>query len=106
MNNNFETRMQKSDISWCMWRNDNALNSETNYASAATQSAKHVFRSMDFRSTLPHGWVPSHGVDFFTLFILDLYDKWTHVVSRAEQHLARSVRIIPASIHSRFHLVD
>jgi hypothetical protein len=49
------------------------------------------FRSIEYRSTLNYGWVPSHGVEFFKLFIVDLHEKWRDVLDKANSHLAESV---------------
>ena len=33
-----------------------------------TASKAVVLRSKDYFSTLPYGWIPEHGMQFFTLF--------------------------------------
>jgi len=44
-------------------------------------------------STLPFGWLPDHGIQFFSLFLRDLKHKWSALFSMAEEHLARTVSI-------------
>lgn len=53
--------------------------------------SKPVFRSEDFRSTIDIGWIPENGVDFFTLFIVDLHKKWRVLFDEANSHLSRNV---------------
>lgn len=60
---------------------------------SADQKSNPIFRSMNYRSTLEYGWVPNHGVDFFTLFIRDLQNKWQEIFKKADIHLKESVCI-------------
>lgn len=53
--------------------------------------SKPVFRSEDFRSTIDIGWIPENGVDFFTLFIVDLHKKWRALFDEADSHLSLNV---------------
>lgn len=62
-----------------------------------------VFRSEDFRSTLDIGWIPDHGIDFFTLFILDLHAKWRVLIEKADSHLSTNVSIFPLVAPGRIY---
>lgn len=99
---NFETDKRKLKISWSMWRVDASTTSTASerrgptkegVVDSKTKPLVDICRSMDFRSTMDHGWVPSHGVEFFTLFIQHLHEQWGAIVAQAERHLVKSVRI-------------
>lgn len=62
-------------------------------ADPASLDSKPMFRSVDFRSTLECGWVPNHGVEFFTLFVSHLHAKWRDLFKQAEFHLCENVCI-------------
>lgn len=73
----FVTGVQKSQISWVMRK------TESDHRS--------IFRSMNFRSSFKYGWIPDHGVGFFTLFIQDLALKWREIFKKANDHLRDAV---------------
>jgi hypothetical protein len=50
-----------------------------------------MLRSKEYFSTLPYGWIPAHGMQFFTLFIQDLHAKWDVIFRDAEAHLVKRV---------------
>ncbi|KAM3076143.1 hypothetical protein ACMFMG_006342 [Clarireedia jacksonii] len=39
-------------------------------------------------STLPYGWIPRDGIDFFQQFILCMKEKWLELCQQAEEHLS------------------
>jgi ankyrin repeat protein len=49
------------------------------------------WKAMDHYSTLPYGWIPDNGNDFFKDFILLLRDKWLELCGEGEQHLTGCV---------------
>lgn len=57
----------------------------------STDGKSNIFRSMNYRSSLEYGWVPNHAVDFVTLFIRDLENKWKEIFKKAELHLKETV---------------
>lgn len=75
----FLTEVQKSEISWIMRKAE------------STDGKSNIFRSMNYRSSLEYGWVPNHAVDFVTLFIRDLENKWKEIFKKAELHLKETV---------------
>lgn len=77
----FTTGIQKTQISWVMQKTE-------------SDDRRSIFRSMNFRSSFEYGWIPNHGVDFFTLFIQDLDSKWHDIFRRAENHLKDTVSVI------------
>ncbi|PQE15320.1 ankyrin repeat-containing protein [Rutstroemia sp. NJR-2017a BVV2] len=40
-------------------------------------------------STLPYGWIPRDGIDFFQQFILYMKGKWLELCQQAEEHLSK-----------------
>lgn len=74
----FVTGVQKTQISWVMRKTESG-------------DQRSIFRSMNFRSSFGCGWIPDHGVDFFTLFIQDLAQKWRDIFKKAENHLKDTV---------------
>ena len=50
------------------------------------------WRSMDHFSTLPYGWIPRDGAEFFSLFIQHLRQSWLTFCISAEEHLLQRVR--------------
>lgn len=99
---NFGTDKRELKISWSMWRvNTSAASAaferrgptKEGVVDSKTKPLADICRSMDFRSTMDHGWVPSHGVEFFTLFIQHLHEQWGAIVAQAERHLVKSVRM-------------
>lgn len=42
---------------------------------------------------MEYGWVPNHGVDFVTMFIRDLENKWKEIFRVAEIHLKEIVSV-------------
>lgn len=93
MGKSFQTqaRRQTSDISWIMKRPKISSKMESGSGSLSDARSRPIFQTMDYRSTLDIGWIPNHGVDFFTLFILDLHKKWRAILEKAELHLVSSV---------------
>lgn len=83
--NAFRTEVHKSEISWTLQSDPAGPADPTN------PNSDPLFRSVDFRSTLNIGWIPDNGVDFFTLFIIDLHNKWRVLFDAADSHLTLSV---------------
>ena len=50
------------------------------------------WKSVSHFSTLPNGWIPDHGVDFFKQFLDELQEMWLRNCAEAEKILAASVR--------------
>lgn len=50
------------------------------------------WESMDHFSTLPYGWIPKDGVNFFSLFIQHLRCNWLMFCTSAEERLVQRVR--------------
>jgi hypothetical protein len=48
-------------------------------------------KAIDHYSTLPYGWVPDNGIDFFNDFILRLEEKWIKLCDLGENHLTNCV---------------
>jgi hypothetical protein len=57
----------------------------------ANPSSRSTWKSRDHFSTLPYGWIPDDGVDFFTQFILCLKERWLKLCDLAEKHLSDRV---------------
>jgi len=53
------------------------------------------WRSIDHFSTLPYGWIPANGADFFALFMQYLKEKWLVICGEAEEHLSKRVSRSP-----------
>ena len=53
------------------------------------------WKSVSHFSTLPNGWIPDHGVDFFKQFLDELQTMWLRNCVEAEKLLAASVRDLP-----------
>ncbi|KAL0639987.1 hypothetical protein Q9L58_000815 [Maublancomyces gigas] len=70
----FGTSIEKTQISWVMRKPE-------------SDDQRSMFRSMNFRSSFEYGWIPDHGLGFFTLFIQDLARKWREIFRKAEEHL-------------------
>lgn len=82
----FVTGIQKTQISWVMRKTESG-------------DQRSIFRSMNFRSSFGYGWIPDHGVDFFTLFIQDLAQKWRDIFKKAENHLKDTVSVALPSMY-------
>jgi hypothetical protein len=52
------------------------------------------WKSVSHFSTLPNGWIPNHGVDFFKQFLDELQAMWLRNCVEAEKLLAASVRTL------------
>jgi hypothetical protein len=57
----------------------------------ASSSGRPCWESIDHFSTLPYGWIPDDGVDFFTQFILYLKERWLKLCDLTEDHLTKCV---------------
>lgn len=66
----------------------------------ANEDSKPIFRSEDFRSTFNIGWIPENGIDFFTLFIIDLHKRWRVLLEQADIHLSKNVGEIRSLAHN------
>lgn len=76
------------------------LDAQSDPGKGVGEDSKPIFRSEDFRSTLNIGWIPENGVDFFTLFIIDLHKKWRVLLEQADIHLSRNVGEIRSFAHN------
>lgn len=94
----FKTKNQKSEISWIMRKPCINPDAQSDLEGRADAKSNPIFRSEDFRSTLSIGWIPDSGLDFFTLFILDLHKKWRVLFEKADSHLVESVSSCPRSM--------
>lgn len=100
LGNAFQTNTQKSEISWTMRKPCVALDAKSDPGKGANENSKPIFRSEDFRSTLSIGWIPENGVDFFTLFIIDLHKKWRVLLEQADIHLSGNVGEIRSLVNN------
>jgi hypothetical protein len=46
-----------------------------------------ILKSKDYISSLGCGWLPVHGLEFFTMFVQELVPKWENLLDAAEAHL-------------------
>ncbi len=49
------------------------------------------WKSIDHFSTLPYGWIPDDGAEFFALFIRKLKENWLELCATAEERLSQRV---------------
>jgi hypothetical protein len=89
-NKTFLTVFEKSEISWIMVRPEPEPDPSADDDSTKEKS-KAILVSKDFFSNMEYGWIPEHGVEFFTLFIEDLHKKWNQLFRQADTHLAKTV---------------
>lgn len=59
-------------------------------------------KSTNHLSTLPYGWIPDDGVDFFKQFIMCLKDRWDVECDLVEGDLAKRVSSSGANINLRY----
>jgi hypothetical protein len=52
------------------------------------------WQSVDHYSTLPNGWIPDDGIDFFEQITLHLEERWISVCDAADEHLKKSVSFL------------
>lgn len=88
MGNTFQTRNERSEISWTMRK---LSIPSVDPATGANAVSTPVFWSEDVRSTIAIGWIPENGVDFFTWFIVDLHKKWRVLFDDVDTHLRKNV---------------
>ncbi|PVH92104.1 hypothetical protein DM02DRAFT_544386 [Periconia macrospinosa] len=55
--------------------------------SPTVAEAQPSFQPIEYCSTLPYGWIPENGTDFFALFMKFLKEKWLETCKQAEEHL-------------------
>lgn len=85
----FQLQTPKSEMSWIMRKPCIIPNDDPGRPIQAKSYP--IFRTEDFRSTLNIGWIPDSGLDFFTLFFVDLHKKWKDLMERADSHLINYV---------------
>lgn len=85
----FRMKGETSRISWIMV----ARSDDSTSKSPADQKPLVNLRTVEYRGTLNIGWIPDHGVEFFTLFVVDLHGKWRKNMENARQHQATNVCI-------------
>ena len=97
----FATKSAKSEIFWIMVRVSVGDEPDTpgshgprSAGSLPTTPKIVMLRSKDYFSTLPYGWIPAHGMQFFTLFLEDLHAKWDAIFRDADVHLANRVSLM------------
>jgi hypothetical protein len=56
------------------------------------------WRPTDYSSTLPSGWMPNDGEDFFALFIDELKERWLEFCSTGQERLSQRVSITLQSL--------
>jgi hypothetical protein len=67
-----------------------------------------ILKSKDYISSLKCGWLPVHGVEFFTMFVQELVPQWKKLLDAAEVHLSGVVSYLAAIIgvlHGPSHLL-
>ncbi|KAF8535308.1 hypothetical protein BDD12DRAFT_350432 [Trichophaea hybrida] len=79
----FEMTPQRSSISWIMLKGKRR-DEQTSSPGARME----ILSSRIYISTLSFGWIPDHGLEFFSLFLRDLKQKWCLLFDTAENHLA------------------
>lgn len=96
----FRMKGETSRISWIMVaRSDDNTNKEEPDSKNPTEQKPLVnLRAVEYRGTLNIGWIPDHGVEFFTLFIADLHEKWRKNLEDARIHQAVNVSSIRPSV--------
>lgn len=57
------------------------------------------WKSVSHFSTLPNGWIPDDGVDFFKQFLGELQAMWLRNCGRGEKVLVESVRTFMFGLH-------
>lgn len=83
----FRMKGETSRISWIMV----ARSDDSTSKSPVDQKPLVNLRTVEYRGTLNIGWIPDHGVEFFTLFVVDLHGKWRKNMENARQHQATNV---------------
>lgn len=94
----FRMKGETTRVSWIMVaRSDDNTNKEGSDSKSPTDQKPLVnLRTVEYRGTLNIGWIPDHGVEFFTLFIADLHEKWRKNLEDARIHQAINVSGIPS----------
>jgi len=98
LDGSFPIRAEYSRISWVM------ENSKSHYTDISRQEIKCVaptLKTKTYISTLKCGWVPAHGVEFFTIFVEELLPKWDKLIDAAELHLSGVVSSLQAQHHPK-----
>lgn len=86
----FRMKGEVSQISWTMIARSD-VNKGLDAKGSIDQKPLVNLRTVEYRGTLNIGWVPDHGVEFFTLFIIDLHSKWRRNLEDARRHQATNV---------------
>lgn len=83
----FRMKGETSQISWIMVaRSDGNANKGSDSKYPIDQKPLVNLRTVEYRGTLNIGWVPDHGVEYFTLFVADLHAKWRRHLGDARHH--------------------
>lgn len=94
----FRMKGETSQISWIMVaRSDGNANKGPDSRYPIDQKPVVNLRTVEYRGTLNTGWVPDHGVEYFTLFIADLHSKWRRHLGDARQH--QDTNVSPVFTH-------
>lgn len=93
----FKTKLQESQISW-----DMVAGTDLGPGSKSSNgtSPRVTLHTVDYRNSLSNSWIPDHSMEFVTLFISDLHNKWRELFKAAQEHQANNV-----SIHSSLNLL-
>lgn len=93
---NFEFSRRYSKISWVMFKSRPEKLNRTRPSEGTGRLNKSVefLESRIYLSSLEFGWLPDHGIEFFSLFVKDLVNKWSVLFERIRAHLAETVSYI------------
>ncbi|CUS13966.1 unnamed protein product [Tuber aestivum] len=85
LDGSFPMRAKYSRISWVM---ESLKSHHTDIDGRGVKDVVPILKTKTYISTLKCGWVPAHGVEFFTMFVQELLPKWAKLIDAAELHLS------------------
>ncbi|TGZ80709.1 ankyrin [Ascodesmis nigricans] len=80
----FQFHKEKNSIVWVMKRVLQPINDDDRM----TTKDVYIWRSVEFRSTTNRCWIPDHGVEFFTWFVMDMEQTWVKLLECSKLHLS------------------
>ena len=84
LDGSFPIRAEYSRISWVM---ESLKSHYTDIDARGVKDVVPVLKTKTYISTLKCGWMPVHGVEFFTMFVKELLPRWEKLIDAAELHL-------------------
>jgi len=85
LDGSFPIRPEYSRISWVM---ESLKSHYTDIDRRGVKDVVPILKTKTYISTLKCGWVPAHGIEFFTMFVEELSPKWQKLIDEAELHLS------------------